>query len=145
MPNFALALKEEIVRLARKELKKELDGLKKASASYRTEIAALKRRILALEKAAGRPSPKATQRLVPEGQGDESSPMRFSAKGLKTLRARLKLSAIAFGTLVGVSAQTIYLWERGQTRPRAQQLRAIAALRKMGKRAVDATLEGSAA
>jgi DNA-binding transcriptional regulator YiaG len=45
------------------------------------------------------------------------------------------------GALVGVSAQTIYNWEGGTTRPRAEQLAAIAAVRKMGKREVKARLD----
>ncbi len=45
------------------------------------------------------------------------------------------------GALVGVSAQTIYNWEAGTTRPRAEQLAIIAAVRKMGKREVKARLE----
>jgi DNA-binding transcriptional regulator YiaG len=38
------------------------------------------------------------------------------------------------GILLGVSAQTVYHWEAGKSRPRQQQLIAIAALRKLGKR-----------
>jgi len=44
------------------------------------------------------------------------------------------------GTLLGVSAQSIYLWEAGKTKPRQSQLEAIAALRKMGKREAKAQL-----
>ena len=40
------------------------------------------------------------------------------------------------GKLLGVSAQCIYHWETGKTKPRASQLRAISAARKMGKKAV---------
>jgi len=42
---------------------------------------------------------------------------------------------------VGVSAQTIYNWETGTSRPRAEQLAVIAAVRKMGKREVKARLD----
>jgi hypothetical protein len=38
MPNFATQLKQEIARLARKELRKELERLKKASTQYRSEM-----------------------------------------------------------------------------------------------------------
>lgn len=140
MPNFAAVLKDEIVRLARKELKKELEGLRKASSSYRSEIAALKRRILALEKRVSRPIGRTTTRVAPDQNADETSPLRFSAKGLVNMRKKLGLSAAGLGMLLGVSAQTIYHWEAGKTRPRPQQVAAIAALRKMGKRQVAAHL-----
>ena len=45
MPNLAGVLKEEIRRLARKEVRAELAATKKASAKCRKEIAALKRQV----------------------------------------------------------------------------------------------------
>ena len=49
MSTFANQLKSEISRLAKKETRAETQALKKATAQYRTEIAALKRRMTALE------------------------------------------------------------------------------------------------
>jgi hypothetical protein len=45
MPNIATALKAEIARVARKEIKIETEALKSASSRYRSEIAALKRQV----------------------------------------------------------------------------------------------------
>jgi DNA-binding transcriptional regulator YiaG len=42
------------------------------------------------------------------------------------------------GKLLCVSAQSVYHWETGKTKPRASQLATIAAVRKLGKRAVAA-------
>jgi hypothetical protein len=44
------------------------------------------------------------------------------------------LSAKECGLLVGVSGWTIGSWERGEARPGKEQISAVAALRKMGKR-----------
>jgi DNA-binding transcriptional regulator YiaG len=44
------------------------------------------------------------------------------------------------GLLLGVSAQTIYNWEAEKSRPRQAQVAAIAAVRKLGKRAIKAQL-----
>jgi len=60
---------------------------------------------------------------------------------VRAQRTRLGLSAPEMGALVGVSAQTIYNWEAGKSRPRAEQLAIIAAVRKMGKRKVKARLD----
>ena len=49
MANIASILKAEISRVARKEVRAETLGLKKAVGAYRGEIAALKRRAQALE------------------------------------------------------------------------------------------------
>ena len=50
MPNIASILRDEISRVARKEVRSETAGLKKAVSAYRAEIAALKRRAQALEQ-----------------------------------------------------------------------------------------------
>jgi DNA-binding transcriptional regulator YiaG len=136
MPNIASALKEEITRLARKELRIETEKLKKASAAYRSEIAALKRRVDALEKQLVRVSKKSAVKEAPP----EATKVRFGAKGLATKRQRLGLSAAELGAILGVSAQTIYNWEAGKSKPRQQQMAAIAALRKMGKKEARAQL-----
>ncbi len=140
MPNIASALKEEIIRLARKELRSETERLKKASSQYRSDIAALKRRVEALEKQASHLEKKAKSSQQPMEASAGTVPVRFSAKGLASQRQRLGLAATEMGLLLGVSAQTIYNWETGKSRPRQQQLAAIAALRGLGKRQVKARL-----
>ena len=141
MPNLASALKEEIVRLARKELRKEVEGLKKASAQYRSSIAAIKRQLAALEKQQSRLSRKGTVKVAPEVGDEGTTRFRYSAKRFAAQRQKLGLSAGDMGTLIGVSAQTIYNWEAEKSRPRQQQLAAIAAVRSMGKRHIKAQLE----
>ncbi len=141
MPNIATVLKDEITRLARREIKSETEKLKKASSQYRSEIAALKRRISDLEKQVGRVSKKAPK-SQPKPDQTESSKMRFVAKGFASLRAKLGLSAADMGKLIGVSAQSIYHWETEKSRPRQSQLPAIAAIRKMGKKEAAEILAG---
>lgn len=133
MPNIATALKAEISRVARKDVRAETQPLKKASAQYRSDIAALKRRVQALEKQLSRlaRSSKAASSAPPEPTG--RSGLRYSAKGLVAQRKRLGLTATAVAKILNVSVQSIYKWEEGKTRPRASQLPAIASLRKMGK------------
>ena len=140
MPNIASVLKEEILRLARKEVRGEMESLKKASAQYRSEIAALKRRAASLEKQLSRLDRPGVRKPKAEAEGAEEGRIRFNAKGLATRRQRLGLSAADLGALLGVSAQTIYHWESGKSKPRQAQLAAIAAFRKMGKRAIKAQL-----
>ena len=133
MPNLAGVLKDEIRRLARKEIRAEFAATKKASAQYRRDIAALKRqlrdqtkKITALERAnrkAGKGSPEGT-----------AGAARFSPSWLQAHRERLELSAADYAALMGVSAQTVYNWEKGKTRPQPQQLEAWSAIRGLGKR-----------
>ena len=142
MPNIASLLKQEIARVARKELRRETTALKKASAAYRGEIAALKRRASDLERqlrAIGRSGPPAA------GAAANSEPAagatRFSAKGLAAHRKRLGLSAEDLGLLIGASSQSIYNWESGKARPHRKFLAALVALRTVGKREILAHLQ----
>ncbi len=80
------------------------------------------------------------RRSAPEAY-TEVGIVRFSAKGLAKLRELLGLSANECGLLLGVSGQTVYKWENGKARPRAKNLPAVAALRKMGKKGARAKIE----
>ena len=144
MPNIASVLKGEIARVARKEVRGETQNLKSSSTQYRSDIVALKRRVLALErqlKGLSKAAAKKSSAITPV---DPASTLRFSAKGLATKRQRLGLSAAEMAALLGVSAQSIYKWEDGKARPRTSQLPAIAAVRNMGKREAAARLESLA-
>ena len=147
MSSFADQLKSEIARIARKEVRAETKALKKTNAQYRTEIAALKRKLLELERVLARqvrsgdkPS-RARQATEPT---TDSPSLRFRVAGFANLRKKLGLSAAEMGQLIGVSAQSVYHWETGKTRPRASQLAAIAAVRHLGKREVAARLADAA-
>ncbi len=140
MPNIANVLKAEITRLARKEVRDEVDGLRKASAAQRSEIAALKRRLLALESAIKRLSKSqpiaAAPRVATVADDERGLGLRFRAAGMAANRKRLGLSAADFGLLVGATGQSIHAWESGKAKPRQQAVAAIAALRGVGKREV---------
>lgn len=140
MPNIASLLKIEISRIARKELRAETETLKKAIGTYRTEIAALKRRTQTLEQELKRLSKGNARPAAPPDAGAATG-LRFSAKGLASQRRRLGLSAGDCGLLVGTTAQSIYNWEDEKVRPRASYLPAIAALRTLGKKEAAARLE----
>lgn len=139
MTNFSSVLKTEIARVARKEIKAAADPLRKANANHRREIVKLKRQIVVLQKALRllSKSPRAGAPL-----NEKTTPnMRFGARGLKSLRTRLGLSAADFGRLVGASGQSIYNWEAGKAVPRASQQAALASVRGLGKRAAAKRLE----
>ena len=141
MANFSSVLKGEIARIARKEIKNAADPLRKANANYRREIAELKRQISALQKEL-RSFSRAPRASSPAAETVGRT--RFGAKGLKSLRARLGLSASDFGRLVGASGQSIYNWEAGKAVPRASQQAALASVRGLGKREAAKRLEALA-
>jgi len=141
MPNLSSVLKSEITRLARKEIKSSVDPLRKATAGCRREIAELKRQVTSLQRQlkAANKAPREK-----EAQAGTARSVRFSVKGMKSLRARLGLSAGGFGQLIGASGQSVYNWEAGKAVPRAGQQAALAALRGLGKREAAKRLEALA-
>ena len=148
MPNIAALLKEEISRVARKELRPVVETLRKQGATQRTEIAGLKRRIQDLErklKAAERGGARRVEsrnaRHTAVADEVPAEGLRFRAAGMASNRKRLGLSAAAFGQLIGATGQSVYAWEQGKSKPHAKNLAAIAALRGIGKREVEARLE----
>lgn len=147
MANFASALKGEISRLARKELRSETEHLRKASLQYRTEISELKRRVTVLEQQQSRlattlkNSSEVNVNSEIKTDGEVGTKARITANGFKTLRRRLGLTAETIGGLLNVSAQTIYNWEAGKSSPRQQQMKRIVVLRGMGKKEVATILK----
>lgn len=133
------ALKAEIARVARKQVKAETELLKTASTKYRSDIAALKRQVIGLQKEMKQASGISKRSGQLEEEISEAR-HRFSAKGLASQRRRLGLSAEALGKLIGVSALSIYNWEGGKARPRAKHQPAIAALKTLGKKDAAAVL-----
>ena len=134
MPNIAAVLREEISRVARKEIRNQTESLRKTSAVYRRHIADLKRRVQDLEREVA-----LSKRQIPKDEPSHvgeagAQAVRFSSKGLRSNRKRLGLSAADYGKLIGVTAQTVYSWEQGHSRPRKQQTAANAALRATGKK-----------
>jgi DNA-binding transcriptional regulator YiaG len=141
MPNIGSVLKQEIVRLSRKETRSQVDPTKKATAQHRREIAELKRQITQLQRQVALLSRKTPGASATPKADAATRPVRYTVKGLRALRAKLGLSADDFGKLLGVSAQSVYNWEHEKARPRNEQLSKLAALRGMGKREVRARIE----
>lgn len=140
MPNIATVLKDEIARVARKAVRSEIAGLRKATAAHRAEIAALKRRLQAVERELRRVAKAHAKGAPADDARTPPGALRFSPKSLASQRRRLGLSATDCALLLGTSGQSVYNWEGGKARPRAAQLAAIAALRNIGKKEAAARL-----
>lgn len=144
MANLTQVLKNEITRLARKEIRLGVEPLRKSNAALRTDIAKLRkqladqaRELAALRKGAAGQG----KRTAPAATPDAAPKQRISTDGIKSLRAKLGLTAEQMGALIGVSGQSVYLWERGTTKPRAKPIAALIALRGASKADVIARLE----
>ena len=133
MTTFADSLKKEIARVARKELRQEIDALRKASSLQRSEIAMLKKSLKGLEsqlkklgKGSVAPLPTAQVKLNSPAEiaprGKPGRKVEFSPQRLKTQRAKLGFTQEQMAGLLGVAALSIWKWESGGAAPRASRV-----------------------
>ncbi len=139
MNTFSNAFRAEVVRMARKELKPELQGMRKAITSHRSEIAALKREVKGLTsqlKTAQRQT-KVARAVSPSDQTKVSNrsgndDFVFSPELLAQMRHALGATQIEMASLLAVSPLSYSRWEKGQAHPRAKQLAKIEEVVRMG-------------
>lgn len=141
MPNIGSLLREEISRLSRRETRSLVDSTRKATSQHRRDIAALKRQVTQLQRQIKQLSHRSLGGQQADPSDTAAKPVRFTSKGLRSLRSRLGVSQTDLGRLLGVSAQSIYNWEREAAKPRAGQLAKLSALRAVGKRQAAEMLE----
>lgn len=146
MPTMAQVLKEEIRRLARREIRislarsrKEIATLRRGLAEIRARFAASEgaRKVLAKTVAAVRPASEGAA-------GAEADAGWFSSKGIRSLRKRLRVTQAQFARLAGVTSQAVYTWERGgargKLRLRKKTAAALADLRNLGAKEAKAKM-----
>jgi DNA-binding transcriptional regulator YiaG len=131
-------LQSEIARIARREIRKELDPIKRVNASQRKYIADLRRElsdlqkeVKQLQKELGKATPAAASTTEPE--------QRFwiTGKGVLSLRKRLGLTQTEFAELVGITQQTVVRWEKtdGKIALRGEAVQArLQEVRSFGKK-----------
>ena len=143
MANLTSLLRDEITRLARRQINAEIVPLKKRWAQQRRVIAALKEECSALRRELSQLSQRGTTvapKAPPRAAEGGATRRRFRADGLRSFRVRLGLTVREVALLLGVSEQTIYNWETASTRPQPAMIDTIAQLRALGKREVKARL-----
>ena len=139
MPNIAKLLKDEIERLARKEVKAAVLPLQRDKIELKKTVSELKKRIERLEKGSKKLEKVTGVAKLPGAKVEESEAKRawISAKGIKRLRTKMQLSQADFARLLGVSSQTVTNWEsqEGKLNIRSAAMKAIIDVRGFGAKA----------
>ena len=149
MPNIAKVLKEEISRISRKEAKALVAPVRKPTVKMRKSVADLKRRMAALERAHKRLQVLMQKMAVaqPAASAPAQAPRaRITAKGMRSLRRKIRFTRTEFATLIGVTDQAVGLWEKreGALRLRESTRSAILSVRGLGAREARQRLAESA-
>ncbi|MCY3668337.1 MAG: helix-turn-helix domain-containing protein [Gemmatimonadetes bacterium] len=136
MPTLAALLKEEISKIARKEVQDQVRELKQTVREQRDAIARLEKQVgSAKAKAATKPAAKPAAKVrKPAGDTDKRKQLRISPNTIKKHRKRLKLSQAELGEILNVSTNTVLRWEAGTSKPRSKHLPGLDQLRTISKR-----------
>ena len=148
MANIARVLKDEVSRIARRETNKTLASVGKPAVGLRRTTADLKRRVAQLEKELRslRKTIDGVAKVQPAPAPESADKARITAKGVRSLRRKLRLNGQEFASLLGVTPQVVYVWEKasGPLRVRRTTRAAILAIRDIGVREARKRLEGMA-
>lgn len=142
MPNVMGVLRSEIRRLARKEMKEAVRELKRQVAAIRRRLASTKKRMTDVERTARKAVTVRGAVAARQDSGGNGTQIRFSPRWVKVHRAKLGMSRRVYSKLIGVSPQTILLWESGKARPRRSALAVWRSIRGKGIRELKAAAGG---
>ena len=142
MAKMESVIKEEIVRLSSREVRKlwvplrrDVRLLKSTASQIRKSVLELQRFVAQQEKL----KPKQEKPLV--GSPEEVEKSRFSPRLLQILRKNLGITQKELATLAGVSMGAVQLWEKGKFRPKDDKMAVLVRLRKLGRNEVRKLLE----
>ena len=146
MPNVGQVLKEEISRIARKEIRTTCDLLRKQVQTLRRTVRDQHETIVKLEKSLAKmveqtASQTGTGLYAPAAEAEQETRARVTPASIKRHRHRLGLSQAQLGEVLSVSTNSIVRWEQGTSQPRVQYRTALLRLRDMGVRQVRSILE----
>ena len=138
-------LKAEIARISKREAKSATEGIGKSNTWLRKTVADLKKRLLVLErenKLLVAAMKKHQIESPQKADQEEGKKARFTGRGIRALRKKLRLSQADFGKLVGTTPHAVYLWEKkdGPLSLRDKTKAAILSVRSLGAREAEERL-----
>jgi DNA-binding transcriptional regulator YiaG len=128
-------IKSEIVRLARREMRKISVPLGRDVRLLKNTVSQLRKTVLALERFTTRQeSELRKEKILLEAPPEEVKGSRFSPRLIRSLRKHLGITQRELAILTGVTVGAIHQWESGIFMPRAQKKGMLVALRKLTRR-----------
>ena len=146
MAKFETIIKSEIVRLAKREVRKIAVPLGRDVRSLKSVVSQLRKSVLTLQRIAASQQKELEKGKKPlEVAPEEVQVSRFSPRLIRSLRSHLGITQKELAVLTDVTVGAVHQWESGQFKPSLKKKAAIVALRKLGRREVRKLLEDKAA
>jgi DNA-binding transcriptional regulator YiaG len=142
MGKLEASIKSEIVRLAKREVRKTLVPLGRDVRLLKSAVSQLRKTVLGLERFVAQQQKDLRKRKMPlEATPEEIKKSRFSPALIRSLRKNLGISQKELAILTGVTVGAAHLWEKGKFEPGDEKKAVMVALRKLGRRDVRKLLE----
>ena len=127
--------KNEMVRLARKEVNKVALPLRRDVRSLKRSVSEFRKMMVGLKQFADRHRKQLEEKEAQlTATPEEIKKVRFSPRLIKAIRKRLVLSQGELATLSGVTVGAVSQWETGKFVPKDEKKGVLVALRKLGRR-----------
>jgi len=142
MGKLGVTIKSEIVRLAKREMRKTLVPLGRDVRLLKSAVSQLRKMVLALERFAAQQQKELKKRKIPlEATPEEVKKSRFSPALIRSLRESLGITQKELAILTGVTIGAVHQWEIGKFKPKDEKKSVMVGLRKLGRRGVRKLLE----
>ena len=143
MAKFETMIKFEMVRLAKREVRKICVPLRSDVWSLKSAVSQLHKSVLIIQRiTAGQQKELEKGRMLLEAPSEEVKESRFSPRLIRSLRGHLAITQKELAILTGVTVGAVHLWESGRFKPSMKKKAVMVALRKLGRREVRKLLEG---
>ena len=135
-------IKSEIVRLAKREVRKISVPLGRDVRALKSMVSQLRRSVSSIERVTARQeSEPGTVKMPSEVTPEEMKIARFSPRLIRSLRSRLGITQKQLAMLGGVTVGAVHQWESGKFRPKDDKKKLFIGLRKLHRRDVKKLLE----
>jgi DNA-binding transcriptional regulator YiaG len=142
MGKLEATIKSEIVRLAKREMRKTSVPLGRDVRLLKSTVSQLRKTVLALERLAAQQQKELGKRKIPlEATPEEVKKSRFSPRLIRSLRKHLGISQKELAILSGVTVGAVHMWESGKFRPKDEKKALIVGLRQLHRRDVKKLLK----
>jgi DNA-binding transcriptional regulator YiaG len=135
-------IKSEIMRLAKREIRKIAVPLGRDVRYMKSAVSQLRKAVLTLQRiTAGQQKELEKGKRPLEAAPEEVKVSRFSPRLIRSLRGHLGITQKELAILTGVTVGAIHQWESGRFKPSMKKKAVMVALRKLGRREVRKLLE----
>lgn len=142
MGKLEATIKSEIVRLAKRELRKISVPLRRDVRSLKNTVSQIPKAVLGLQRFTALQQKHLRKRKIPlKATPEEVKASRFSPRSFRSLRKHLGITQKELAVLAGVTVGAVQSWESGKFRPKDEKRSVLVALRKLPRPEVRELLE----